>query len=65
MFLDIPALSMQLSMNKLQNDWGTAMLSKSLDSLQKAGETITDMIDESIPISGVNPNIGSNIDITV
>lgn len=65
MLLDIPALSMQLSMNKLQNDWGTAMLSKSLGSLQEAGETITEMMDESIPISSVNPNIGSNIDISV
>ena len=33
--MDIAALSMQLSMNKLQNDWGVAMLSKNLDSLEK------------------------------
>ena len=63
--MDIAGLSMQLSLNKLQNDWGTAMLSKNLKTLEMAGETITDMIDESIPISSVNPNIGSNIDIKV
>lgn len=63
--MDIAGLSMQLSLNKLQSDWGTAMLSKSLKTLEMTGETITDMIDESIPISSVNPNIGSNIDIKV
>ena len=62
--MDIPALSMALSQNKILNDVGVAMLSKSLDTMQDTGAAIVASID-SIPETSVNPDIGGNIDIKV
>ena len=63
--MDIPELSMALSMNKVQSDWGVAMLSKSLDSLSEVGETVAEMMDTSAMELSVNPGIGANIDLRV
>ena len=62
--MDIPALSMALSQNKVLNDVGIAVLSKSLDTMQDTGEALVASI-ESIPETSVNPNIGGNIDIRI
>ena len=62
--IDIPALSMALSQNKILNDVGVAVLSKSLDNMQDAGAAIVASID-AVPEVSVNPNIGSNLDIRV
>ncbi len=58
--MDIAALSMALAQSQLFTDFGTEMLSKSLDSYNEAGEGLTKMMELS-----VNPDIGSNIDIQV
>ena len=63
--MDIPELSMALSMNKVQQDWGTAMLSKSLDTLAEVGGTISEMMDTSALELSVNPDVGANIDLKV
>lgn len=60
--MDIAELSMVLSQNRVMNDYGVAMLSKSLDMAKDTSETLTEMMDNSIELS-VNPDIGSNIDI--
>ncbi|MBQ7430570.1 MAG: YjfB family protein [Butyrivibrio sp.] len=60
--MDIAELSMVLSQNRVMNDYGVAMLSKSLDMAKDTSETLTDMMDNSMELS-VNPDIGSNIDI--
>ena len=62
--MDIPALSMAMSQNKIMNDFGVAMLSKSLDTMQENGAALVASL-ESIPETSVNPNVGSNIDIKV
>lgn len=62
--MDIPALSMALSQNKILNDVGVAMLSKSLDSMQKTGEALVATIDSAAELS-VNPDIGANFDIRI
>ena len=62
--MDIPALSMALSQNKVLNDVGVALLSKSLDNMQESGAALVASI-EAIPETSVNPNIGGNIDIRV
>ena len=62
--MDIPALSMALSQNKVLNDFGVAMLSKSLDNLQDMGEAMVETMDASMELS-VNPNIGANFDIRI
>ncbi len=61
--MDIPELSMALSASKVQSDWGTAMLSRNLDALQEAGNTIEEMLDVSALERSVNPNLGGNIDV--
>ena len=62
--MDIPALSMALSQNKILNDVGVAMLSKSLDTMQDTGEALVASIDSAAELS-VNPNLGANIDIRI
>ncbi|MCR5156272.1 MAG: YjfB family protein [Butyrivibrio sp.] len=62
--MDIPALSMALSQNKVLNDVGIAMLSKSLGDLQDMGEAMVESMDASMELS-VNPNLGANFDIRI
>ncbi|MBR4667949.1 MAG: YjfB family protein [Butyrivibrio sp.] len=62
--MDIPALSMALSQNKLLNDVGVAVLSKSLDTMESAGEALVSTIDAAAELS-VNPNLGANIDLRI
>lgn len=62
--MDIPALSMALSQTRLLNDFGVAMLSKSLDSMEQQGEAMVATIDASAELS-VNPNVGGNIDLRI
>ena len=59
--IDIPSLSMAMSQNKVMNDVGVAMLSKSLDTFTEAGDMMTKVVMEQ----SVNPDIGGNIDISV
>ncbi len=61
--MDIPELSMALSASKVQSDWGTAMLSKNLDTLKEAGNTIEDMLDVSALERSVTPELGGTIDV--
>ncbi len=63
--MDIPELSMALSMSKVQTDWGTAMLSESLDSLSEVGATVADMMDTAAMELSVNPDVGGTIDLRV
>ncbi|WP_026661800.1 YjfB family protein [Butyrivibrio proteoclasticus] len=62
--MDIPALSMALSQNKILNDVGVAVLAKSLDTMESAGEALVSTIDSAAELS-VNPNVGANIDIRI
>lgn len=62
--MDIPALSMALSQNKLLNDVGVAMLSKSLDTMQENGDALVATIQSAQELS-VNPDIGANLDLRI
>ncbi len=62
--MDIPALSMALSQNRIMNDVGIAMLSKSLDVMQENGAAMVATMDSMAELS-VNPNVGSNIDLRI
>jgi hypothetical protein len=62
--MDIPSLSMALSQNRILNEVGVAMLSKSLDTMEDAGAALVNTIDSAAELS-VNPDIGSNIDIRI
>lgn len=58
--IDIPALSMAMSQNKVMSDFSVAMLDKSLDTFTDIGDSMTKMMEQS-----VNPALGGNIDISV
>lgn len=60
--MDIAALAMSLSTVKLQNDVGTAVLSKAMDTNEQMGQSIVNMIDRSAMERSVNPSVGSNVD---
>ena len=59
-FMDITEVSMAMSQTNVMASASTAVLGMSLDMLETAGEGMVKMMDLS-----VNPNVGSNIDISI
>lgn len=60
--MNIPGLSMALSQAEALNSVGTAILAKSLDTMETTGAQMVDMMKSSMELS-VNPAVGANIDI--
>lgn len=58
--MDIPALSIALNSITLSNDIGTALLAKSLDTMEVLGDGMEKMLEAS-----VTPHLGQNIDYLV
>lgn len=56
--MDIPALSIAMSLDKVNTDWGVAMLSKALDTADVTSDALTKLMESS-----VTPELGQNIDI--
>lgn len=48
--MDIAALSMGLSQTRVLNEVGTAVLAKSLDTMESSGEQMVDMMKSSITV---------------
>ena len=63
--MDIAGLSVSLNQAQLMNDFGVAMLSKSLDTVESLSAGMVEMLDASAMELSVNPAVGSNIDIRV
>lgn len=63
--MDIAALSMSMAQTNLQQQVGVAMLSKSLDTADQVGNTISSMIDSASMELSVNPSVGGNFDMMV
>ena len=63
--MDITGLSINLSQAQLMTDYGVAMLSKSMDTVDALGAGLVEMIDASAMELSVNPSVGSNIDIRI
>ncbi len=57
--------SMSLARNASMGDIGTAVLGKALDNQEAAGASLVKMIDAAAMERSVNPNVGSNFDISV
>ena len=57
--MDIASLSTALSMTQVNNDVGTIMLSKQLDTMENMGDSMIKLMEQS-----VNPHVGGNIDIS-
>lgn len=62
--MNIPELSTALANVNLQNNVGIAVLSKAMDSNEQTGASLIQMMDRSMELS-VNPNVGSNFDMSV
>ncbi|HAF26548.1 MAG TPA: putative motility protein [Lachnospiraceae bacterium] len=62
--MDIPALSIALSQAKIGNEVGIKMLDMALGDQQDFGKGLVNMIDRSLELS-VNPDVGSNFDVSV
>lgn len=56
--MDIPELSMAMSMDRVNTEWGIAMMANALDTAEMVGDDLTKMMEAS-----VTPNLGQNIDI--
>ena len=62
--MDIAGLSVAMASVSVQNAYGVAMLSKSLDQVSSMGDQITGMDAAAMELS-VNPEIGANVDIRI
>ncbi|MDE7365740.1 MAG: YjfB family protein [Lachnospiraceae bacterium] len=58
--MDIPGLSIAMSLDKVNTNWGIAMLSKALDTVEDTGDSLTKLMESS-----VTPELGQNIDVRV
>jgi len=56
--MDIPALSIAMSMDKVNTEWGLAMMKNSLDNAETVSADLTKMMEAS-----VTPNLGQSIDV--
>lgn len=63
--MDIAGLSTSLSQAQLMTDFGIAMLSKSMETVDTLGAGLVELIDASAMELSVNPAVGSNIDIRI
>lgn len=62
--MNIPELSTTLANIDIASKVSIAVLDKSLESSEQAGASLINMMDRSMELS-VNPNIGSNFDMSV
>ncbi len=63
--MDIASLSTINAQNMSLTQVGTAMLDKSLDTLDTMGQGLVEMLDAAALERSVNPHIGSNFDMLV
>ena len=63
--MDIAALSMAMSQNKIMESVGVAVLANALDTQENVGDEVVAMIDSAAMERSVNPAIGGAIDISV
>lgn len=63
--MDIAALSMAMSQEKVMNEVGTAMLKNALDVQEDVGSEVVEMIDSAAMERSINPSIGNAVDISV
>lgn len=62
--MNIPELSTTLANLDVANKVSIAVLDKSLETQEQSGASLISMMDRSMELS-VNPNIGSNFDMSI
>lgn len=60
----IPVLATGMSTAKVQNEVSTALTAKVLDTAEQSGAALIDMMRRTMELS-VNPNVGSNFDVSI
>lgn len=63
--MDIAGLSTALSTTQVQTQVSTAVLGKSMDTLETLGQGMVQMIDAAAMEQSVNPHLGANIDMRI
>ncbi len=63
--MDITGVSIALANVSNLSQIGTAVLEKAMDTNEKLGAGIVEMLDAAAMELSVNPNIGSNFDMRV
>lgn len=63
--MDIAEVSMGVSQIQVMNSIGTAVLAESLELVEQSGQGLLEMMDKAAMEQSVNPNLGTNIDVTV
>ena len=63
--MNITALSGALANIQTNNDIGTAVLAKAMDTNEALGQGVVNMIDSAAMERSVNPSVGSNFDARV
>lgn len=63
--MDIASVSMALAQNQSLTKVGTAVLGKTLDSAEIAGQGLLQMMDAAALERSVNPSVGANFDMLV
>lgn len=63
--MDIAGLSMDMRATALQTKVSTAVLSKSMDTVEALGQGLVQMIDASAIEQSVNPHLGANVDLRI
>lgn len=61
----MPALSMNVVQSQTMGNIGTAILAKSLDTVEEMGDSLIKLIDSSAMERSVHPELGGNIDVLV
>lgn len=62
--MDIAGLSMSMAYAKTNNQVGTAMLAKAMDSNEAAGEGLVQMMNQA-PAPSLEPGVGQNFDMRI
>lgn len=60
--MNIGNISMALSQINTKSAVGTAVLGKTIDSVEETGKAVVDMINKSSMEKSVNPFVGSNFE---
>lgn len=61
--MDVAGLSMAMAQNNTMSKVSTAVLAKTLDNAEIAGEGIVKLMDAAAMERSVNPSVGGSIDI--
>ena len=63
--MDIAALSVAISQQKVNQDLGVATLKMAMDSSQQTADLVTEVADPKVMELAAQPYLGANVDIAI